>query len=132
MKKTFFLSAIAFLGIFVLAGCGKTAEKANTEAPKAVSPETTFKVNELVDKVSAEKDTWKGKEVVVTGLITFRSGINVGLVNKKWDPQSVVCVIQTPPKEELGETVEVKGKISEVITQGENTAVKLDPCEIKK
>ena len=118
--------------IFALAGCGNTAEKANTAAPKDVSPNQTFKVNELVEKVSADKDTWKGKEVIVTGLITFRSSINVVLVNKKWDKESVVCVIQTPPKEELGETVEAKGKISEVITRGEDTAVKLDPCELKK
>ncbi len=131
MKKIILLMVIS-LGIFGLAGCGKTAEKANTDATKDVSPDKAFKVNELVEKVSADKDTWKGKEVIVTGLITFRSSINVGLVNKKWDKEVVVCVIQVPPKEELNETVEVKGKISELVTQGESKAVKLEPCEIKK
>ena len=131
MKKISLLTVIP-LGIFALTGCGNTAEKANTGAPKDVSPNQTYKVNELVEKVSADKDTWKGKEVIVTGLITFRSSINVGLVNKKWDKEVVVCVIQTPPKEDLGETVEVKGKISELVTQGESKAVKLEPCELKK
>ena len=41
----------------------------------------------------------KGKEVVVNGLITLRSSISVLLVNKKWDEEIVVCVLQTPPKE---------------------------------
>jgi hypothetical protein len=131
MKKIIFLTVI-LIAIFALAGCGRTAEKADTGAPKDVSPDKPFRVNELVEKVSAEKDAWKGKEVIVSGLITVRSSINVLLVNKKWDKEIVVCVLQTPPKENLGDTVEVKGKISELITQGEEKAVKLDPCVIKQ
>lgn len=131
MKKIILLTLIS-LGIFALAGCGKTTENANTQANKNVNPDKVFKVNELVEKVTADKDAWKGKEVIVNGIITFRTSITVGLVNKKWDKQVVVCAIQALPKEELDETVEVKGKVSEVTTQGESTAVKLDPCEIKK
>lgn len=132
MKKPFFLLTITFFGIFTLAGCGKTAEKANTEAPKAATPETPLKVDELVTKATAEKDVWKGKEVTVSGIVTFRSSINLGLVTKKWDNQVVVCVVQTPPTQNVDDTVEVKGKINEFVTQGESTAVKLEPCEVKK
>lgn len=132
MKKIILIAVIS-LGIFALIGCGKTAEKANTEAPKEVSPEKTFKVDELVDKVMAEKDTWKGKEVIVTGLVWSRSGVAKVLVTKRFDPKTVMCI--HPPSQqqlELSETIEVKGKISELTTNNVETTVKLEPCEIKK
>ena len=92
--KTISLLAVISLGIFALAGCGNTAENANTEAnknantqanknantqattnkepaktvfkPVEISPDAV-KVNEFVDKVAANLNAWKGKEVTATG-----------------------------------------------------------------
>ena len=91
MKKINLL-AVIFLGIFALAGCGKTAETANTGAPQNANTVTTpnkepaknvfkpvdispdaVKVNEFVDKVAANLNAWKGKEVTATGYVSMTS-----------------------------------------------------------
>ena len=97
MTKTILITVIS-LGIFALAGCGKTSEdtnttvtntavngntaKANTAPTKSeepaknvlkpgdVSPDKVFKVRELLDTVVADREGWKGKEVTVTGFVS--------------------------------------------------------------
>ena len=144
MKKTFFLPAIAFFGIFALAGCGKTAEKANAEAFKDVSPNTTYKVGELVDKVTADKDGWKGKEVTVSGYVIHTSGLGgangyVLNMQNQWSDESeryVVCKVSQGdlPEGTATKTIKVKGKIGSVTMQNylNIKTVILDSCEIKK
>src|SRR6185369_18048564 len=92
-----FIGLVLFAGLIGVGGCNKTgtngntaapqntAEKANTAAakneepakilkPGDVSPDKPLKVIELVDSVAADKNAWKGKEVVVTGYVSATSG----------------------------------------------------------
>ena len=144
MKKIILL-AIASFGIFALAGCGNTTEKANTAA-KANTGAVAVKVDELVNSAIADKDAWMGKEVAVTGhvMMTSRaegeSGYTMSLVKDKDSRNSetgnsVNCTVQggTPKEEVVLKTVEVKGKIKQVLDGARKwKLVELDPCELKK
>jgi hypothetical protein len=143
MKKIILLTVIS-LGIFLI-GCGKTAEKANTDVPKDVSPEKTFKVDELVNNAIADKDASIGKEVAVTGYVMMTSGADgkggftMSLVMDKDSRNSetgnsVNCIVQggVPKEEVVLKTVEVKGKINRVNGTGKWKLVTLEPCEFKK
>jgi hypothetical protein len=137
MKKIILLTVI-LLGIFALAGCGNTAEKANTGA-------AAVKVDELVNKAVADKDAWMGKEVAVTGYVMIISGADgkggytMSLVMDKDSKNSetgnsVNCTVQggVPKEEVVLKTVEVKGKINRVNGTGNWKLVALEPCELKK
>ena len=76
MKNMFLLRVIVFFGIFVLISCIKTTDQAttvgkNNEAPKEVDDKQTFSIEELVDRATADKDNWQGKEVTVSGYVSF-------------------------------------------------------------
>lgn len=102
MKKTILITVIS-LGIFAVAGCGKTSENTNTavtntamngntagkantattkseEPPKNVlkpgdvSSDKAVKIPELVDSLIADKDAWMGKEITVTGSVSGTNG----------------------------------------------------------
>jgi uncharacterized alpha/beta hydrolase family protein len=128
-----------------------TAEKTNTTAtkneepaknnlkPGDVSPDKAVKVIELVDSVAADKDAWKGKEVAVTGYVSGTSGSGnhqlLTLTNEQTatNKKSITCAFQGDKPDALfAKTVEVKGKISFVNTDGEYKTVNLEPCELKK
>jgi hypothetical protein len=162
MKKIFFLLAIASFGIFALAGCGKTTENTNTAAtqntaektntattkneepaknilkPGDVSTDKAVKVSELVDSVAADKDAWKGKEVAVTGYVSGTSGSGNHQLLTLTDGQTatnrknISCAFQGKSDEVFSKTIEVRGKISFVSTDGEVKMVSLEPCELKK
>ena len=131
MKKILFLLAIASFEIFALAGCGNTSEK-------------VFEVNELVNKVTADKDGWKGKEVTVSGYVTHMSGsdgkngYHLSMKNHRNDESErhVVCKVSQGdfPEGIATKTVEVKGKIGLIHTQNylNLKSVTLDSCEVKK
>ncbi len=131
MKKVFIFTAIASFGIFALAGCGNANEK-------------VFKVGELVDKVTADKDGWKGKEVTVSGYVSYvpssdgANGYIINMTDHRNDESERHVVCKVPqgdiPREIATQTVEVKGKIGLVHTQSylNLKSVTLDPCEIKK
>lgn len=131
MKKMFFLPAIASFGIFALAGCGNTSEK-------------VFKVGELVEKVTADKDGWKGKEVTVSGYVTHMSGsdgangYHLNMTDHRNDESERHVVCKVPqgvlPEGIATKTVEVKGKIGLVTKQNylNLKSVVLDSCELKK
>jgi hypothetical protein len=166
MKKLMLLTLIS-LGIFALAGCGNTAEKANTEAPKnantvanqnkepekketakavfkpvEISPDAV-KVNEFVDKVVANQNAWKGKEVTATGYVSMVSpkgnedGYNLQLRNDEKggsDAKVIGCSVQKGgvPEGIVMKAVEVKGTVSEVSIGDISKAVRLDPCTLKQ
>jgi hypothetical protein len=128
-----------------------TAEEANTAAakngepaknilkPGDVSPDKAVKVIELVDSVAADKDAWKGKEVAVTGYVSGTSGSGnhqlLTLTNDQTatNRKNISCAFQGgKPDEVFSKTIEVKGKISYVSTDGEVKMVSLEPCELKK
>jgi uncharacterized alpha/beta hydrolase family protein len=128
-----------------------TAEKANTAAtkneepaknilkPGDVSPDKAVRVIELVDSVAADKDPWKGKEVAVTGYVSGTSGSGnhqlLTLTNEQTttNKKSITCAFQGgKPDDVFAKTIEVKGKISSVNTDGEYKSVNLEPCELKK
>lgn len=163
MKNIFFLVTIASLGIFALAGCGSktektnsaatpnTAGKANTAAtkneepaarmlkPADVSTDQAVKVIELVDSIAADKDAWKGKEVVVTGFVNSTSSSGdqqlVTLTNDKAATQSksVSCSFKGKMPDGVAfQTVEIKGKIRDTQMGSESKSVYLEPCEVKK
>jgi len=151
MKRICFFLAIASFGIFALAGCGKTTEKTNIATtkneepaknilkPGDVSPDKAVKVIELVDSVAADKDAWKGKEVAVTGYVSGTSGSGnhqlLTLTNDQTatNRKNISCAFQGgKPDEVFSKTIEVKGKISYVSTDGEVKMVSLEPCELKK
>ena len=131
MKKIFFLAAIASFGIFALAGCGNEGAK-------------VFKVNELVDKVTSDKDGWKGKEVTVSGYVSHMSGSDgangyrLNMIDHRNDESERYVVCKVPqgdlPEGITTKTVEVKGKIGTVHTQSylNLKSVTLDSCELKK
>ena len=165
MKKISLLTLIS-LGIFALAGCGNTAEKANTEAPKnantvanqnkepekkeparpvfkpvEISPDAV-KVNEFVDKVAANLNAWKGKEVTATGYVSMTSprgnedGYMLQLRNdeKGGSAKMVGCIVRkgSMPEGIALKTVEVKGTVSEVRIDNNLKVVSLDPCTLKQ
>lgn len=168
MKIIFFLVTITSFGIFALAGCGKTSENTNTavtntvangnsagkantattksEEPAAkmlkppdVSPDQAVKVIELVDSIAADKEGWKGKEIVVTGFVNSTSSSGpqqlVTLTNDKAATQSktVSCSFQGKMPDGVAfQTVEIKGKIRDIRTDGESKSIYLEPCELKK
>ena len=167
MKKTFILAAIASFGIFALAGCGTTTENTNTAVtntatngntagkantaptkneepskilkPDDVSPDQAVKVIELVDSIAADKEGWKGKEIVVTGFVNSTSSSGpqqlVTLTNDKAATQSKVvnCSFQGKMPDGVAfQTVEIKGKIRDTRTDGESKTIDLEPCEVKK
>lgn len=128
-----------------------TAEKANTAAnkneepaksilkPGDLSPDKTVTVIELVDSVAADKDAWKGKEVAVTGYVSGTSGSGkqqlLTLTNDQTatNKKDITCAFQGEKADAVfGKTVEVKGKINSVNTDGEYKSVNLEPCELKK
>ena len=159
MKKIILVTVIS-LGIFAIAGCGKTAEKPNTEAiqnkepvkkvlkPGDLSPDKAVKLDELVESAVADMMAWTDKEVAVTGYVIGVSGSGgkdgflMTLVNEKTSNKvrnSMSCNAppnpSQPPLPEggvLGKTVEVKGKIKKVEMEPDRYHVKLDPCELKK
>ena len=161
MKKIVLLTVVS-LGIFALAGCGSTDEKANTEAPKNVNTEanqnkepakTVFKpieispdavkVNEFVDKVAANLNAWKGKEVTATGYVSMTSprgnddGYMLQLRNDEKggsDAKVIGCSVQKGgvPEGIVMKAVEVKGTVSEVSIGDTSKAVRLDPCTLKQ
>ena len=127
------------------AGNTNTAVTKTEEPPAAilkpgdVSPDKTVKVVELVDSAAADKAAWKGKEVTVTGFVSGTSGSGDHLLltltseqlatNKK----QVSCAVKGVKSDEVfSKTVEVKGKIFFVNTDGEYKSVNLEPCELKK
>jgi hypothetical protein len=171
MKKISLMMVIS-LGIFALMGCGNTAENANTGAnknvntqankiantpatenkepaspvfkPVEISPDAA-KVNEFVDKVAANLNAWKGKEVTVTGYVSMASrkpsgdgydGYNLMLINdeksgpKKWVGCSVLK--GALPEGTALKTVEVKGTVTEIQTAGDGKGVTIDPCTLKQ
>ena len=169
MKKIVLLAVIS-LGIFALAGCGNTAENANTGAPKSanaqanknantqatenkeparpvfkpveISPDAV-KVNEFVDKVAANLNAWKGKEVTATGYVSMVSpkgndeGYNLQLRNDEKggsDAKIIGCFVQkgAMPEGIALKVVEVKGTVSELKTGDTFKAVYLDPCTLKQ
>ena len=168
MKNIILLTVIS-LGIFALAGCGNTAEKANTNTPKnantdapqkadtdanqnkepaktvfkpvEISPDAV-KVHEFVDKVVANQNAWKGKEVTVTGYISMVSprgsedGYNLQLWNdeKGGSAKMVGCIVRkgSMPEGIALKTVEVKGTVSEVRIDNNLKVVSLDPCTLKQ
>lgn len=131
MKKIFFLLAIASFGIFALAGCGNPTEK-------------VFRVGELVEEVTADKDIWKGKEVTVSGYVTHMSGsdgangYHLSMIDHRTDEteRHVICKVPQGnlPEGIATKTVEVKGKIGLVTKQTylNLKSVVLDSCELKK
>ncbi len=131
MKKLFFLLAITSFGIFALFGCQNAAEK-------------VFKVGELVDKVTADKDGWTGKEVIVSGFVSYTSGSDgangyvLNMVDHRNDESERHVTCKVPqrdlPEGIKGKTIKVKGKIGLVHTQSYLNLknVTLDSCEIKK
>lgn len=131
MKIFFLLTAIASFVIFALAGCGNESEK-------------VYKVGELVDKVTADQDGWKDKEVTVSGYVSLTSGADgangysLNMVDNRNDEteRHLICKI---PQKDLPEgiadkTIVVKGKIGLIYTQNYLNLknVTLDSCEIKK
>ncbi|HEY0770687.1 MAG TPA: hypothetical protein VGD31_10175 [Sphingobacteriaceae bacterium] len=131
MKKIFFLLAMASFQIFALAGCGNTTEK-------------VFKVNELVDKVTVDKDGWKGREVTVSGYVMHTSGSGgangyvLNMKDQRNDESERYVVCKVPqgdlPEGIAAKTIEVKGKIGSVTMQNylNLKSVMLDSCELKK
>lgn len=126
MKKIYFLLVMAVFQIFTLAGCGNT----------------TFKVGELVDKVTTDKEDWKGKEVTVSGYVTHMSGsdgangyrLNMKDHRDDETERHVVCKVPQGvfPEGIETKTIEVKGKIGLVHTQSylNLKSVVLDECVI--
>lgn len=114
---------------FVFVGCGNTSEK-------------VFGVIELVGKATADKDGWKGKEVIVSGYVSNVSphganGYVLHMINHRRDESErhVHCSV---PQGDLPEgiantTIEVKGKIGLVTTQNylDMKTVTLDSCELR-
>ena len=144
MKNIFLLPVIVFFGIFVLISCTKTTDK-NNEAPKEVSANQTFSIEELVDRATADKDNWQGKEVTVSGYVSYMpssDGANGYIVNmsSKYNSDGgqwqLTCKVPQGdlPKGIISKTIEVKGKIGSVHRQSylNLKSVTLDPCEIKK
>jgi len=131
MKKIFFLLAIASFEIFALAGCANTTEK-------------VFKINELVDKVTADKDGWKGKEVTVSGYVTHMSGSDgangyvLNMIDQRNDESERYVVCKVPqgslPEGIATKTIEVEGKIGSVTMQNylNMKSVVIDFCELMK
>jgi len=130
MKKIFIFTAIACFGIFALAGCGNAGEK-------------VFKVGELVDKVTADKDGWKGKEVIVSGYVSIvgsgdANDYRLNMTNHRNDESERYVICKVPqgnlPEGIESKTIEVKGKIGSVHTQNylNMKSVTLDSCELKK
>jgi uncharacterized membrane protein YcgQ (UPF0703/DUF1980 family) len=161
--KNIILITVISLVIFALAGCGKTSENTNTattqntsgkantaptksEEPAAkmlkpadVSPDQAVKVIELVDSIAADKEGWKGKEIVVTGFVNSTSSSGpqqlVTLTNDKAATQSKVvnCIFQGKMPDGVAfQTVEIKGKIRDTRTDSESKTIDLEPCEVKK
>lgn len=131
MKKIFFLQAAAALGIFLSAGCGNAGEK-------------VFGVNDLVDRVTADKDGWKDKEVKVSGYVMHMSrsegasGYILNMIDRRSDESEryVNCKVPQgePPEAITTQTVEVRGRIGTVTTQNylNQKRVTLESCAIKK
>lgn len=138
MKNKLFFTAIIFYEIFAFTGCGNLTGN-------------VFGVNELVNKVTNDKDAWIGKEVTVSGYASHSSGVDdeknfrLNIVEDKHDESEryVDCII--PPGdlteaitsktiEVNGKNVEVKGKIASVYTQNylNMKRVRLESCELKK
>lgn len=150
MKNIFLLPVIVFFGIFVLINCTKTTDKATTigknhEASKEVNANQTFSIEELVDRATADKDNWQGKEVTVSGYVSHMprsEGANgyVISMSSKHDSDSgqwqLTCKVPQGdlPEGIISKTIEVKGKIGLVHRQSylNLKSVTLDPCEIKK
>ncbi len=156
MAKIHLLLAIAAFGIFAFAGCGNTTEKTNNAVAKNTAavktdepaktvlkpgdagPDKAVKVSELVDGVAADKDAWKGKEVAVNGYVSGTSGSGTHQLLTMTDEQTstnkknISCAFQGKSDEVFSKTIQVKGKISYVSTDGEVKMVSLDPCELKK
>lgn len=128
MRKIILLTVIS-IGISSLAGCGNTDEKA-------------FKVNELVDKITADKDAWKDKEVTVTGYVRQTSswdgqkGYGLLLIDNEKDESRKFINCNVPqgvkPEGIATKTVEVKGKIGRVTISDDMKSIMLDSCEVKK
>lgn len=153
--KTIFLIAVASFGIFALWGCGKTSDNTNSAAtakgtkneapaknimkPSDVNPDKPVQIADLVDSVAADKDGWKGKEVVVTGYVSGTSGSTDHLLLTMISDQTVTnnrdisCALQGVKSADVfTKTIEVKGKISSSNTDSDFKSVNLDPCELKK
>ena len=130
MKNMFLLRVIVFFGIFVLISCIKTTDQAttvgkNNEAPKEVDDKQTFSIEELVDRATADKDNWQGKEVTVSGYVSYMpssDGANGYIVNmsSKYNSDGgqwqLTCKVPQGdlPKGIVSKTIEVKGKIGSV------------------
>ena len=131
MNKIIFLLAIVSFEIFALAGCGNTTGK-------------VFKVGELVDKVTADIAGWKGKQVTVSGYVSYMpnsDGAN-GYVSNMTDHRSdeserhIICKVPQGvlPEGIATKAIEVKGRIGSVTKQHylNLKSVTLDSCELKK
>ena len=124
--KLFFL-----LILLISAGCTKKGEN-------------YFKVGELVDKVTADENTWKGKEVIVSGYVSNTSGsesengYNLNMTDHRNDESErrVYCKISQKnlPEGIESKTIEVKGKIGSVTRRNylNMKTVTLESCEIIK
>lgn len=160
MRTLYLLLAMGSFGIF--AGCGmsantnsapaqntvaktNTAAAPKTDAPAAstlkpgdVSPDKPVKVIELVDSVAASKDGWKGKDVAVTGYVSGTSGsgdhLLLTLTNDQTSNSKIIsCAAKGVKADEVfSKTIDVKGKISSINTDGEVKTINLEPCELKK
>lgn len=131
MKKIFLLTAIVSFVIFAPAGCGNPNEK-------------VFGVGELAEKATADQDSWKGKEVTVSGYVTHMSrsdganGYRLSMIDHERDEteRHVSCKVPQGvlPEGIATKTVEVKGKIGLITKRPYMNfrSVELESCEIKK
>ena len=150
MKNIFLLPVIVCFGFFFLISCTKTTDQAttigkNSDASKEVSANQTFSIEELVDRATANKDNWQGKEVTVSGYVSYMpssdgaNGYVVSMSSKHNSDQSqwqLTCKVPQGdlPEGIISKTIEVRGKIGSVHRQSylNLKSVTLDPCEIKK
>ena len=150
MKNIFLLPVIVCFGIFVPISCTKTTDQAttigkNNEASKEVSANQTFSIEDLVDRATADKDNWQGKEVTVSGYVSHMPSSDgaKGYVvymssehNSDGSQWQITCKVPQGdlPEGIISKTIEVKGKIGLVHRQSylNLKSVTLDPCEIKK
>ena len=138
------VAMVLVVGLITLSGCN-SASNANTGATNANTGSTDkiYKVDELAAAALADKATWTGREVTITGYIRGNSdsgganipGYTIFLVNDNTVLGKNTVWCQVPqgnmPEGMISKTVEVKGKIKSV-EPGEDNIITLDPCEIKK
>ncbi len=168
MKKIILLTVIS-IGIIALIGCGVATEKAKTDTPKNTKTDTpkntntetnqnkepaknvfkpveispdAVKVKDLIDKVVANLNNWKGKEVKVTGYVTAISGKGgedgyaLTLTNDEMggSENNVGCYVKNEDKPEgiMGKAVEVSGTVSGMDSDKKGKSVYLQSCSLKK